>query len=201
MFALALTAVGCAPSTLSEPSTDSFLLAGPDGSYATLHIGDSAREPLVGNVRLASADTPPADTSSIAIPKPQHIFVAVALEAALVAWDIYTVYDLVRVCAPPLYDDLKRWNGITFSSYDNCLWQVALDASGEAIAKKLVPAVKVTTLRTAIKSKLGSLVTYSQLTQVFNKSTKQGLAQLSQQMLSLVYDRVMNGMRAVITSF
>lgn len=192
-------------SPMAPVESEVISLYGPDASRAVMRTSTVARaamtieqfsagvaSPQFYPLGSSQFDTSQANASRLVVP-------VVAL--AWAALEVYSAYELIRICVPPFVDDWYRTRSINLRTKDACFIQVALSVSGEALAKKLIPAVKVTALRTAVKSQLDNLVTQRELQAIFNKTTKPQVTGIAQNILSTFYSAVVNGMRDIFKRF
>ena len=118
------------------------------------------------------------------------------LAAAAVAIRAYTVVEVIRVCAPPLYSAIRA-NSLTSQTWDNCAWTAASNVAGSAVAK-YVARIGVTRLRSDIYSALKGAVSWSDLRGVLNKKTFKSSNEIVSELTSRFFEPIY---RAIYTVF
>lgn len=125
---------------------------------------------------------------------------AALLPALILALKVWSVVETIRVCAPPIYQDLRRTNSISQRTATDCATQAAINVSSGILAKIASPVIKVTVLRNSIKSMVGNVVTHRQLQKLINKQNKANINALIQEMTKIFYAELMSGYAKVFNS-
>jgi len=172
-----------------ERFEDVFQLHGSDGSWAVLRVAGAHRDSLI----LESLHVPVGDTLPSSDPSIGYNPAAIAL-GALTVWSAYQV---ITVCVPPFVDDLVRTRTINWWTKDACFEQVAISASSRAVSLKVIPPVKVTALRSSIKSMLGDVFSHSKLQRVINRQTKPTITSLARGIFEEFYGALYYGFKWV----
>lgn len=170
-----------------------FELRGPDGSHAVFRVAANARDPMLLE-SLHIPEDPSHSTSQTAAEGPRG---NVILAAAVAVLTVYAAYETIRICVPPFVDDWVLRHSINLRTKEACFEQVAVSVASRGVATKVIPAVKVTAVRTSIKQMLGDLFTNRQLQSIFNKQTKPTVTKLAQMLYEEMFQKLVNGFKNV----
>lgn len=122
------------------------------------------------------------------------------LPAVILALKVYSVVETIRVCAIPVYQDIRRSNSVSQTTVTECATQAAINVSGGILARIASPVIKVTALRSSIKSMVGNVITHRQLQRVINKQSKASITELVRQMTAIFYSELMSGYTKVFNA-
>jgi len=196
-----LTLAGCAtdlagpgsePADLQPPSLE--IVSADDGgvvmSVSASHGASPVYFQFATTGGVVESVVPPAlpDATSVNQDRPRFI-----VAALLLAVRVWAAVETIRVCALPVYQELRRSGSISQRTTEACITEAAVDVTGGILAKLAIPTVKITPLRNSIKSMLGNVITNRQLQKVINKKTKSDIVELVREMTKLLYDVLVKG--------